>query len=164
MRSSAVSSWCGECKHYHLPPMHYPALNVDLLDKTLDHVETIEAFVQAGLDVRDHFDMSVWAAPKVRPVTDIEDEWEVCGTRKCFAGWAIELSGVDHEWKSNPDAAVGADFDLFVDGEERDAEGVAAEVLGLTGDESTSLFYTGDLDDVREVVQAIKGGLFRKGV
>jgi hypothetical protein len=125
-------------------------LNVDLLDKTMSHIETVHAFQQEGMELEQGWNQGAWC------------ERTECGTSMCFAGWAVELSGIEHEWKKHPDSLMsdepGISLSLFIDGKAADVSLTAERLLGLNGAEGARLFLStgNDIDLVREAVKAIK--------
>jgi hypothetical protein len=140
-------------------------INVDLFRKTLDHIETLAAFKEQGLDLDEVWDQRTWYQP-VR-----NDEGNICGTKACFAGWACVLAGDDlieetvtEQFKpcGNPDCGcVGASysyqeaFAVDQDGNRYDIEVRARELLGVTPQRANWLFdYANDLDTVRTRVRA----------
>ena len=113
-----------------------PALNVDLLDRTLAYIEAHP----------DEHDQGTWR----------------CGTAMCFAGHAAVLDG--GVWAGpEHDELVAMREDpaevrrLSSIGEVVHVEDRARRVLGLTGEEAYALFYrAATLDDVRAGVAAIR--------
>jgi hypothetical protein len=102
--------------------------NWPLIEKVLDHVTAHP----------DELDMGVWAQSNAQ-----------CGTTACFAGWAIIL-GTNAELVNgnsylNPD---GADY-CRLDGEILEIDEVAAELLGLDGDQD-DLFFMERFDECLE--------------
>jgi hypothetical protein len=110
-----------------------PERNVELLEKTMQHI----------LDHPEKHDQNYW-------FTQTE-----CGTAACFAGWACLLSGYEVNWSSE-DAYTNLSGTRRTwgvtgsDGEESDAIGSAQELLGLTSQESNTLFCS---DNSREALQ-----------
>lgn len=88
-------------------------------------------------------------------VTDIIGGHEVtCGTTQCIAGWAIQLEG---------DMVFAADIALTYDGcapdYSVDPDEEAAEILGLTEDEASTLFHTYNNDlDWPQILRSIGDG------
>lgn len=90
-------------------------------------VDKIEKNVE-GLCV---FDMADWAYPVGKDGTEFYPGWDEgkpCGTAGCFAGWAVS-ERVRKDWINNRGVDIVAE---------------AERVLGLTRDESSLLFDTGN--------------------
>lgn len=137
-----------------LPP---PVLNVDLLDKTMDHIRQLEAFKAEGLLMNEHWDQGTWGT-----------QTETCGTAMCFAGWAVKLAGgnlVARAVVAARPSPLSNGTDLVVlkdDGTVREVDVVAVELLGLTDGEETDLFEAdNDLEDLEVYVRHIKNGAYR---
>jgi hypothetical protein len=130
-----------------------PVLNVDLLDRTLAHIEA-------------------------NPQEWDQRDWR-CGTRMCFAGHAALLSGGVFPFSADDRGYVGDDDHAppkqyavqLPDGSMQHVEDCAIGALGLTADEADHLFddtylfegWTRDwkLDDLRGAVARVKAGEFR---
>lgn len=128
--------------------------NIDLLDKTLHHIETLEAFKG---DVDDEWEQAHWAIH----VRDVEGN--ICGTSCCFAGWAVVLAGdklIERQEKDGCRCAVCVELVAQTpDGHLWSIENRARDLLGLNFDQAQCLFEGGnDLDDLRAHVRAIKDG------
>lgn len=130
-----------------------PELNVDLLDKTLDHIHTLEAFREEGVEIGDRWNQGNWALQ------------EECGTACCFAGWAVKLAG--HRLVTTGECTCGCGSysnELVVelpDGTTERVAEVAKRELGFAGDE-IELFNSGNLlEDLDRIVGQIKAGELR---
>lgn len=124
-----------------------PELNVDLLDKTMSHVETLDAFQREGLDIEERWDQGSWFRH------DYDAENNVCGTAGCFAGHAVLQAGhkiIDDygDWQA-----------LAPDGT-RDSISIAArKLLGLTPLQGRRLFSgNNEVVDLRRLVDQLKAG------
>ncbi len=103
-----------------------------------------------------HFDMSSWVRfgerPSDRPdgIVTLDDLTNpACGTTACFAGWAVALSGYAMD-----DSGIAVHPDPPTD--EMHAEELAAQLLGLTGEEADDLFNVAD-DYIHAEVRDIFG-------
>ena len=124
------------------------SLNIDLLDRTLAHIEAHP----------EHWDQTVWR----------------CDSAMCFAGWTAELAG--GKWLL-PEGDAHADYLAPEPGDDPDEtggccqhldsgidSGIAAEnrarrLLGLTEKQSARLFDgSNTLDDLRRIVAELKAG------
>lgn len=110
--------------------------NRDLLLKTLDHIEHLEAFRKEGLQTD-----TIWYQPDwAHQVLDAQGE--VCGTAMCFAGHAVTLAGERIEFANRPcDCGCGQ-----VSREARmEGGGCISErariLLGLHHGQASRLFY-----------------------
>ena len=130
-----------------------PELNVDLLDKTLDHIKMLVAFEADGCEMDQHWNQNWWGTRNE------------CGTTLCFAGWALKLAGhtiVPRSEGNQFHYKGGDDLGVEVDGEDRHIAKVAREELGLTNYEKQLLFCSSNrLDDLERRVTHIKEGKFR---
>lgn len=121
-------------------------VNVELLDRTLAHVETHES----------EWNQTVWR----------------CRTGMCFAGWAVTLDGGtwaypetamwDQE-STDPRACLLADSDDppgdIDDDDVVHVDDRARRVLGLNYEQGEDLFSSyNTLDDLRRIVADIKAG------
>lgn len=91
--------------------------NVELLERTMLHI----------LDHPEKHDQSIWVSE--------------CGTAGCLAGWACLLSGWTVGFVDNILAREKATVLSPHDGYAYSLPWVAAELLGLTGDEAAALFH-----------------------
>ena len=95
-----------------------PPLNEKLIACVLDHIE----------QHRDEYDQNRWCW-----IRDLGEDQEYCGTRACFAGWAVLLSTPVEKWHklpTGPNNMSGYDYYSVK----------AAELLGLTRSEAAYLF------------------------
>jgi len=111
-------------------------INVPLLQETLAHIEA---------------NPSEWYQKQYR-----------CGTGMCFAGWAVHLAG--GEWYAGPESTYASE--LIAEPDEPNsftlsdsgalvvhAEDRATRLLGLTDEQSATLFYEDNtLADLRRIV------------
>lgn len=69
-----------------------------------------------------------------------------CGTTYCIAGWAVTLTGKAMEWRSRPGPSAEIEGAWRVSDLHggRGISAVAADLLGLTGEEAESLFHQGN--------------------
>lgn len=118
-----------------------PTLNVKLLRRVLAHIEADP----------EHWAQDGWAqrAPE-------------CGTKHCFAGWAVALERPEAEFlwvrKAAGYHSEGADGVRLPDGEVRSIGQLAMELLGLDAAQSSDLFYgyeADTLDGLRQVIGRI---------
>jgi hypothetical protein len=111
-------------------------LDADLLDKTLHHIETLDAF-EGHVD--DRWVQQWWISPNV------------CGTSACFAGWTCVLAG---------DTLDAATCDAIApDGTRRFIPDRARELLGIDLDTEPAEYLfaaSNDLDDIRRIVGQLK--------
>lgn len=133
--------------------------NIDLLYKTLDHIETLEAFRAEGVYLKDRWNQGTWA------IQYRDSDGDLCGTACCFAGWAVHLAG-DHFVNDVGCDMEGCDCDEIVaeapDGNIEHIAERAQELLGLDWRERGRLFNgSNTLDQLREVVAQIKDGTLR---
>lgn len=103
------------------------AVNVELLTKVMEHIEG---------NPEEH-DQSQWARQTE------------CGTKYCFAGHTVFMSGWTPEFDEDSTAA----FCVSGDNEQRCIESLAKELLGLSGYQAERLFFEcEDLPSVRRYV------------
>lgn len=132
-------------------------INRDLLLKTLDHIETLEAFRQEGI-ATDQWRQTRWLANAMqwRVVgAQRKDTEATCGTAACFAGWACLLNG--DQVLGDLDASPGAHSWVRDEGgRRRRVDARARRLLGLTDDEAHELFEAcNTLDDIRNIVREL---------
>lgn len=119
--------------------------NLDLLEKTYDHIVELDALGISGPDA--------WEQGDYR-----------CGSGKCFAGWAAQLAG--GEWAFGPHEG-GSNYLLAEPREERtltregkqvvSAHARARRILGLNPDQAYDLFDgRNNLKDIRKAIDSIK--------
>lgn len=127
-----------------------PKLNVDLLDKTLDHIKMLVAFEADGCEMDEHWDQNWWGTRNE------------CGTSLCFAGWAVKLAGyvlAPRKENNQFNHRGGDDLGVDVDGDDRHIAHVARQELGLTLQEKNLLFSSGNnLAALEATVDHIKAG------
>lgn len=99
-----------------------PERNVELLEKTMQYIKDHPEKHQQGTWVNFQAD---------------------CGTAACFAGWTCLLEGMDLKKLQSP---AGTEYLLMPDDSRADEDGdveiqqVAGDLLGLTGQETNTLF------------------------
>lgn len=123
--------------------------NVELLKRTLAHIETDP----------EHWSQDVWA-----------EKVPECGTKHCFGGWAVTLGKPDAEFAwvdklvaiygpdGKPVDGEGADHVHLPDGRVCTVRTAAAELLGLTHEQVSDLFYSvrsDTLEGLRGIVAEI---------
>ena len=99
-------------------------LNEKLIACVLDHIERDN----------DEYDQNEWCVLKG------DQDNDFCGTRACFAGWAVLLSTPIGKW-----------WEVRYGGNARPMKEVARELLGLTYDEAHTLFQGVDYANQRNV-------------
>jgi hypothetical protein len=128
--------------------------NVELLKRTLQHIE----------DHPESWDQTAWVTPE-----DFRTD-DGCGTAYCFAGWAVELSGVTPtSGASLPLAALSTDVQerlnpwmIWGDGAEKrtNIESAAAALLDIdrwNGDDPHLFDGNNTLNDLRRFVAELCG-------
>lgn len=136
-----------------------PPLNVELLDKTLDYIKTLEAFRADGVEMDERWNQASWGI-----------QGPECGTAMCFAGWACKLAGkrlvverMTTRWLDNERREAGVLVVEDDDGGRREISEVASELLGLNVFEKTLYDGSNDLSDLESTVARIKAGAYRDG-
>ncbi len=109
--------------------------NIELLDKTLDHIKKLIDFPKGS----DQWDQVDWGRKTH------------CGTSACFAGWACVLSG-KYEFSGS------AMIDLET-GRPDSPPWRAEDLLELTPEQAYSLFSaTNTFEQLYEIIEEIKDG------
>jgi len=132
--------------------------NIDQLDKTLSHIETLDAFKREGV-ATDQWRQTRWTGEALARTQTPPTVQEPCGTAGCFAGWALLLNG----YQLAPVEKRGQmgryiytpDGDRVVSVSEE-----AARLLGideLDANRPGGLFFgANDLDDIRRIVGELR--------
>ena len=81
-----------------------------------------------------------------------------CGTTRCIAGWAVELSDAEPLWRAPLRFGQFRGGARMADGRMLDVQDAAAELLGLTHAQALDLFEAWDIDEVWGVVKDITDG------
>lgn len=96
-----------------------------------------------------------------------ESQSSACGTTRCVAGWAVHLTvkadlftlDDDGYATTSPEVrALAAQQNRGGISKSRSIPRIARELLGLTADEATVLFFYADEEEAREVVGMIAAG------
>src|ERR1044071_302790 len=98
-------------------------INVGLIKKIVKHVEADKRRLM----------MAVWGVKKGTPEGREEGgQWPACGTKGCFAGWAVLLTTPQKKWPS-----LFSKRGLFKSSIEEDAR----KLLGFSFDQAEYVFY-----------------------
>lgn len=111
----------------------WETLNVDLLRKTMDRVETVHAFAREGIEQNATWDQETWGTRNVR-------DGEVCNTRFCFAGWTCIEAGHEIVWVQHP-WLIGVEIaKVRYAGRLEDISYTAQKLLGLRQEQAERVF------------------------
>lgn len=132
------------------------ALNVELLDKTMAHIEAhLDAWNQASWAQYEGDDLDT---DELAQILMDDPNNPPCGTGMCFAGWACVLSGHKLHFRTLDWAPYGAEAVMCnTDHGLDDIPETAQELLGITFAERNELFDGGNtLEDLQALVDELK--------
>lgn len=134
-----------------------PIPNIPLLEKIFDHiVANPEEWCQASYVATRLFSTDASTDMYFEKHKVWEGTERICATAFCVAGHAAFMTGSTPIW-DNHDVAFQISSMRMPNGDVRNVDDIAQEVLGLKGDEAVALFNGGNsLGDIRRHIDKIK--------